>query len=79
MDDLTFCGLCNKFKPLPVRIERFEYPWGGYDDLYIEEGICEYHKTKVVAQQEMYCKHFGLKEEYANRRNKNYENVLAFR
>lgn len=70
MNDLTFCGLCDKFKPLPLRVVRFEYPWGGYDDLYIEEGECEYHKTKVVAQQEMHCKHFCLKKEYAKRRNK---------
>lgn len=67
----TFCAFCKHYQALPAREEKMHYPWGGYDIFYIEEGMCEYHKIKVVAQQEMYCKHFNLKEEYAKRRNKN--------
>lgn len=74
--DTTFCGLCAKFKALPLRMEKFDYPWGGSDYFYIEEGICSHSNIKVNAQQEMYCKQFCLKEEYAKRRNEKVDQLI---
>ena len=74
----NFCAFCKHYQALSVREEKMHYPWGGYDILYIEEGICSKKSIKVNAMCETYCKSFCLKEEYANRRNENCENVLAF-
>lgn len=73
----TFCAFCKHYQALPAREEKMHYPWGGYDILYIEEGICSKENVKVNAMYEAYCKNFRLKEEYANERNENYENVSA--
>ena len=43
----SYCGLCANYNPLPDRAEKIKYPWGGYDILYINEGICSKNNTTV--------------------------------
>ena len=73
----AFCAFCKHYQALPVREEKIHYPWGGSDIFYIEEGICSKKNIKVNGMQGECCKSFCLKEEYANERNENYEDVLA--
>lgn len=45
---MGFCGACKNYKKMPDRIDIINYPWGGYDTIEVEQGLCEILETLVV-------------------------------